>query len=167
MTRYGAIAAAQLLLSPINRTSSQLGKTACLVLGLFALTSAGGNGLLLAEERPGLGCISEMALPVYAGVFWQAQITGTAIVRIVLGPKGTPSDVQVVESPHAFLKNWLPEWFKKSSFLPGCGGQTIQITLKYRLDGARRESPDNHIVIRFPGTFEITAYPPILHQTID
>jgi hypothetical protein len=61
----------------------------------------------------------------------------------------------------------LPVWFKKSSFLRQCAGKTIELTLKYRLEGLRSESPDNQVVIKFPDTFEITAHPPILHQTID
>jgi len=172
MTRYGAIVAAQSAPSPTTRTSLKtlgvLSKMASLVLGLFALGIVGSNALLLAdEEQPGLACISDMALPVYAGIFWQAQITGTAKVRIAMSPGGTPSEVRVLESPHAFLTTWLPDWFKKSSFLPQCGGKTIDLTIKYRLEGLRRESPDNQVVIKFPGTFEITAHPPILHQTID
>jgi hypothetical protein len=148
-----------------------LRKTARALLRLFALTAltmAGGKGLLLAEEeQSGLACISDMALPVYAGIFWQAQITGTGRVRIVLSSHGMPLEVRVLDSPHAFLTTWLPLWFKKSSFLPQCGGKTVQLILKYRLEGPRRESPDNQVVIKFPGTFEITAYPPILHEQIN
>ncbi len=144
------------------------GKPAGIVLGLLALSTASGNGSLLAEqEQPGLACISDMALPVYAGILWQAQVTGTVKVRIALSPGGTPSEVRVIESPHPSFTIWLPGWFKKSSFLPQCGGKTIALTIKYRLEGLRSESPDNQIVIKFPDTFEITAHPPILHQTID
>jgi hypothetical protein len=146
--------------------SGVLSKLARIVLILFALRLAGSNCLLFANE-PGLACVSEMALPVYAGIFWQAQITGTVRLRIVLSPDGTPSEVLVLESPHAFLTTWLPRWFQKSSFLPRCGGKSIGLTIIYRLEGARRESPDNQVKIKFPGTFEITARPPILHQTID
>lgn len=120
----------------------------------------------LAEEQPGLACVGEMALPVYSGVIWQARITGTARVRIALDARGRPSEVRV-ESPHVSLTNWLTWWFKKSSFLQQCGGQTIDLTFKYRLEGANHEMPDNQIVIKYPGTFEITAYPPILHVAID
>src|SRR5882762_4128383 len=170
MTRYGALAAAQSVRSPTDRISLQtlkvLRKMAGVLLGIFVLGIAGSNGLLLAEEKQsGLACISDMALPVYAGILWQAQITGTARVRIALSPGGTPSEVRVIESPHASFAIWLPGWFKKSSFLPQCAGKTIELTLKYRLEGLRRESPDNQVVIKFPDTFEITAHPPILHQT--
>jgi hypothetical protein len=81
-----------------------------------------------------------MALPVYAGIFWQAQITGTVKVKIALSSGGTPSEVRVIESPQASFAIWLPGWFKKSSLLPQCAGKTIELTLKYRLDGLKRES---------------------------
>jgi len=153
---------------PILAKLRVFGKPAGIVIGLLALSAASGNGSLLGEqEQPGLACISDMALPVYAGIFWQAQVTGTVKVRIALSPGGTPSEVRVIESPHPSFTIWLPGWFKKSSFLPQCGGKTIALTIKYRLEGLRRESPDNQIVIKFPDTFEITAHPPILHQTID
>jgi hypothetical protein len=120
-----------------------------------------------AADVPALGCIETVALPVYAGIFWQAQITGTVNVEIAIGHGGAPLDVQVLESPHALLTKWLPDWFKKSVFQSACGGQTIHITLIYRLEGERREAPENQVVIRYPGTFEITAHPPILHPTVD
>jgi hypothetical protein len=169
MTPHGEIAAAKSVPSPTTRISLQaLSKMASAVLGLLALGMGQGSGFLLAEEeQPGLACISEMAVPVYAGMFWQAQTTGTVKVRIALSPGGTPSEVRVVESPHPSFTIWLPGWFKKSSFLTQCGGKTIELTFKYRLEGLRRESPDNEVVIKFPDTFEITAHPPILHQTID
>jgi hypothetical protein len=172
MTRYGAIAVAQSVLSPTGRISSQalivVRTLGIILVGLFAWGITIGNDLLLAEEKqPGMACISDMALPVYAGIFWQAQTTGTVKVKIALSSGGTPSEVQVIESPHPSFAIWLPGWFKKSSFLPQCGGKTIELTIKYRLEGLRRESPDNQVVIKFPDTFEITAHPPILHQTID
>ena len=137
-----------------------MASAASVVLALFAFAS------LSADEVPALGCINEMAVPVYAGVIWQARIVGTATVKLSLRADGSPSEVHV-ESPHVSLTNWLTWWFMKTSFLPRCGGQTIQLAIKYRLQGEKRESPENEVTVKFPNTFEITAHPPILHQTIN
>jgi hypothetical protein len=107
-----------------------------------------------------------MELPVYSGVIWQARIAGTATVHIDLNSAGAVANIDV-QSPHAALTNWLKLWFKKSSFLSECGGQTIQFTLRYRLDGAPHDKPENQIVLKFPDTIEITAYPPILRGIVN
>jgi hypothetical protein len=135
-----------------------------------ALTAAflvcAGNSLLGAADRPALACIQDMALPVYSGPIWQAQITGTATVGIGLDVRGVPSEVRVA-SPHVALTKWLTEWFKKSLFLPECGGQTITLILKYRLEGPSHEKPENKVVLKYPGTIEFIAYPPILRPSVD
>jgi hypothetical protein len=119
-----------------------------------------------AADRAALGCIQDVALPAYSGLIWQARITGTATVRIGLDAHGAPSEVDV-ESPHVAMTNWLRGWAKKSSFLPECGGQTIALTLKYRLEGSNHETPENRVVLKYPGTIEFIAYPPVPHVSVD
>jgi hypothetical protein len=119
-----------------------------------------------AEQSSGLGCISEIALPVYGSLPWLAQITGTARVTIHLDTSGKPVHLDV-HSPHKALTDWVKGMLTKSSFLGSCGGQTVHLVFKYRLDGERREAPDNHVVVKSPGTFEITASPPALHQIVN
>ena len=162
MIPYGATAATQLT----SHSALRLNPVARAVLGLLALAASGPNGFISGEERPGLSCIKEMEVPVYRSLPWLAQETGTVMARIALNTGGKPSDISI-ESPHKALTGWVTAWLRKSSFLPACGGQTIQLTFTYRLEGERRELPDNRIVIKFPGIFEITAHPPILHQTVD
>ena len=120
-----------------------------------------------ADERSVLSCISNLPVPVYEGLLWQAQLTGIVAVRIVVGPDGAASEVQVVQSPHEFFKTWLPTRLKKSMFLTECGGQTLELTFKFHLEGLRSEAPVNRVVVKSPGTFEITASPPILHETVN
>ncbi len=120
-----------------------------------------------AEDQSALSCISSLAVPGYAGLFWKAQTTGDVRLRLVLSKEGAVSDVRVVESPHPSFAIWLPQWFKKSSFLSRCGGKTLEITLRYQLEGKPSESPDNRIVVKYPDTFEIIASPPISHPIVD
>jgi hypothetical protein len=124
------------------------------------------TGALVAQDRSDLACIQELAVPAYSSLIWQARITGTATVQISLSATGSPTEVRV-QSPHVALTNWLSLWFKKSSFLPVCGGKTLNLTLVYRLEGANQETPDNRIVIRYPATIDITAHPPIPHVIVD
>jgi hypothetical protein len=121
---------------------------------------------LHAENISGFECVDRMMLPVYAGLVWKAQITGTATVRIGVSSEGTISDVKV-ESPHVALTGWVSGTLKRALFRKECYGRTIVLTFKYTLEGREREAPDNQIVIRHPGTVEILAHPPILRQIID
>lgn len=125
-----------------------------------------GSSLLEAADRAALGCIQDVELPVYSSLIWQARITGTAVVKIALDTGGRPIDVHV-DGPHVALTNWLTLWFKKSSFLSECDGQTITLTLRYRLEGPNHERPENRVVLKYPGTIEFVAYPPIPHSTVD
>jgi hypothetical protein len=107
-----------------------------------------------------------MTLPVYGSLPWIAQITGTASVTIRLDHSAKVQNLEV-ESPHKALTEWVEGWLTRSSFLDSCGGQTVQLTFKYLLEGERRNAPENRVVVKFPGTFEITASPPILHQIVN
>jgi hypothetical protein len=133
---------------------------------LFSACWAARRASEYAQDRNGLACIQEMSVPEYIGVLWQARIVGTANVEISLDANGVPADVRV-QSPHVSMTNWLAGWFKKSSFLPVCGRQTISLRFVYRLEGAKRDKPDNQIVIKYPGTFEITAHPPDLPNIVN
>jgi hypothetical protein len=124
------------------------------------------NGDLHAEEISGFGCVDQMTLPVYAGLVWQAQITGTATARILLNSEGSALHVKI-DSPHKALTGWVAGTLSKASFLKECKGRTIELIFKYRLEGQKREAPDNQIVVKHPGTVEITAYPPILHPIVN
>ena len=120
-----------------------------------------------AAQRSGLSCISNLSIPVYGGLLWQAQLTGTVSVTVVVTAGGAASEITVLQSPHEFFRLWLPLRLKTSVFLPECAGRNIELTFRYSLVGPRREAPDNQVVVKSPGIFEITASPPILHQTID
>jgi hypothetical protein len=167
MIRSGGTAVEQSAISLTNRIRivSRLARRCW--TGIVAIATLLICHPLLAEQPSALACISNLPVPVYDGLLWQAQLTGTVVVRVVAGSDGAASEVQMVQSPHEFFKIWLPTWLKESRFLTECVGQTLELTFKYRLEGLRREAPDNHVVIKSPGIFEITASPPILHQTID
>ena len=133
----------------------------CLIAHLF-----GGNGLLRAEEYPAAGCIKQLSLPLYGSLPWQAQLTGTVRANMVLGSTGVVKELRV-EGPHAALTEWVRSHLRNATFLPVCGSQTIELTFSYHLEGARHELPDNQVVIKYPGTFEVTAFPPVLHMSVD
>lgn len=160
MIRFGAIAAMQFF--PFRIPAIEVPRIALIVA--FGITAS--PTLARAEEASALGCINEMAVPVYGSIPWLAQISGTAMVIVRLDPSAKPLDIDV-QSSHKALTDWVRGWLRKSTFLSGCAGKTVRLLFKYHLEGERRESPDNHVVVRFPGTFEITASPPVLHQTID
>ena len=122
---------------------------------------------LSAEEVPALWCIDKMEVPVYEGIFWQAQITGNALISILVAKDGKASEVKVKSSPHPAMNMWLERSFRKATFLKNCVGETLQIALQYKLDGRLTENPENRIAVEYPGKFIITAGPPILHGSID
>jgi hypothetical protein len=107
-----------------------------------------------------------MTLPVYAGLVWQAQLTGTATVRVVLNAEGKALEIKV-DSPHKALTGWVAGTLTRASFLKQCGGRTLELVFKYRLEGQKRNTPDNQIVVKHPGTVEVIAFPPILHQIVN
>ena len=118
-------------------------------------------------DRSGFNCLESMTVPEYVGVIWQARITGTAKVTVTLDQNATASLIQV-DSPHASLSNWLKWWFgNEVSFRRACRGKTVDFELNYALEGEKRETPDNQVVIKYPNGFQITAHPPILHPTIN
>ena len=166
MMRYIGTVAVRSVILRINDKWPELRRIVGVALCLVGLAITGCNSLLFAADRPGLWCISKSSLPVYAGLPWQAQLTGTATARIIVGSEGKPLEIKVAGT-HGALTAWVKGWLNRTSFLPECKGQTIDLKFEYRLEGARREFPDNQIVIKFPGTFEITAHPPILRQNVD
>lgn len=135
------------------------------IIGL-ATVLAGSIGTVAAQDFSDIGCIEEMSIPSYTGVLWQARIVGTAKIEIALDAGGAPAKV-LVQSPHISMTNWLTSSFKRSSFLPICGGRTIHLTFVYKLEGDQQDKPDNRITIKHPGTFEITAHPPKLPEIVN
>lgn len=133
-----------------------------LICALLLIAASG----LSAQDRPAIGCFSELKLPGYEGLVWQAAITGTAIVKITLNREGRPAAVNV-ESPHSLLSDWLRRRFNQSSYLPVCAGQTLTLTLKYRLEGEPREAPDNRVIMSGGDAFEFIAHGPVPHITVD
>ena len=134
---------------------------------LFGFVLLNGTTFLYAEDVPALWCIDKMELPVYEGIFWQAQITGNALVSILVAKDGKASDVKVKSSPHPAMTLWLERSFRKAIFLNTCVGKTLEIALQYKLEGRLTENPENRITIRYPGEFVIMAGPPLLHGSID
>lgn len=135
---------------------------------LAALIGAGlcGRGQLNAQAGPGLECIEQMTLPVYAGLVWQAQVVGVATVRLVVSWDGSASEV-TIESPHKTLTAWVAGALRSARFRRECKGQAVVLTFKYSLQGEKRAAPDNQITVRHPGIVEIRAHPPVLRETVD
>lgn len=168
MTKYGVTAAQSFNRFRIIRTKSvsRPRNPQCAVgVALLAVVVLSVSPLL-AEDASSLSCIQQVEVPVYAGVLWQARISGTATVRATLDEHGRPSKIRV-DSPHPSLTKWLTSWFNHAAFLPQCGGRTMTVELTYMLEGAKRESPDNRVILKYPGIIQIIAHPPILHPSVD
>lgn len=167
MTKSGGVVAERLPASLIHRTRSRFNIAVRPFTAIVLAAASLFCSPTFAEQRSALSCISNLSVPLYGGLLWQAQLTGIVSVKVVVGAGGAAKDVTVLESPHEFFRLWLPVRLKASAFLAECVGQTLQFTFKYSLVGPRRDAPDNQVVIKSSGVFEITASPPILHPTID
>jgi hypothetical protein len=121
-------------------------------------------GLAIAQQAPlsGLGCVVDMPIPTYRGVFWIAQVTGEAKVTITIGAGGAPASVDVQSTQRALVA-WLKSDLQGSVFIDRCAGQTVEIKFIYRLVGGGEEEPRNEVRFRGPATFEVVARPPIPH----
>lgn len=115
-------------------------------------------------QPSGLSCIKEMTLPVYGGALWLANVKGAAKVQISLDSAGNASDVNVT-APYPSMAEWLKHWFRAATFVPECGDKPVVLNLIYKLEGPAQTSPDNHVIVKGPNTFEVTAHPslPVLH----
>lgn len=78
MIRFGAIAATQSF--PFRIPAIEVPRIALIVA--FGITAS--PTLARAEEASALGCINEMAVPVYGSIPWLAQISGIAMVIVRL-----------------------------------------------------------------------------------
>jgi hypothetical protein len=147
MIRFGEIAGVPFLCSRIDRNRCSRWRTAFLGF-VFVMGSCGAPGMRAGDL--GFGCVDRMTLPVYGGLVWQGQITGTATARIAVNLQGRSSDVKV-ESPHEALTLWIAGAIRRTSFRRECNGRTIELIFKYKLEGPPRAAPDNQIVFRYPG----------------
>ena len=163
MTRFGRTVEKQSRASLTNLIKPTFRRVLLSWICMVGLSSAPICNSVIAAQRSALACINNLSLPVYDSLVWQAQITGTAVLQVKVASDGTASEVQVLQVPHKVFKEWLQRVTKESTFLTECAGQTLELTFKYNLEGLRREAPDNRVVVRAPGIFEITASPPILH----
>lgn len=108
-------------------------------------------------------CAKELKVPLYnPGPIWQAQLSGTASVRITI--KGAKAESVTVTGVHEGLGEWIKTELSESVFNQVCDAMTIEMTLTYRLEGRRARSPISEVRYLPPNDFIITARPPIIEH---
>jgi hypothetical protein len=133
-----------------------------LTLVLLVLVCASVPAAAQQTSQNGIACIVDLPIPVYRGVFWIAQVTGEATVKISIGAEGATAGVEV-ESTQRALVAWLKSALAQSTFLKSCAGQTVEMKFVYRLAGSEDEDPRNEVRLKGPAIFEVIARPPVPH----
>jgi hypothetical protein len=137
--------------------------TTCLALMSFLSVCPLAIGQTLPPR--GLECVSELSIPGYRALIWQARVTGKARVLLRVGSGGKPVLVDV-ESEEPKLSAWIKASFPKWSMLEVCAGTLVEIRFVYKLQGEESAEPRNEIVLRNANTFEIIAHPPITRTNV-
>ena len=101
--------------------------------------------------------------PLYnPGLIWQAQLSGTASVRIAI--KGAKAESVTVTGVHDGLAHWIKTQLSESVFNQVYHAMTIEMTLTYKLEGRRARSPISEVRYLPPNDLLITARPPIIEH---
>ena len=132
---------------------------AVVLLGIHSVQLAG-QTMNPATPRMDLACVDNLSIPVYWGLAWTVQASGTVRALISIGSDGIQTKIEI-QSPFPILKGWVEKSLKDSHFHDRCGGQTVEINFIYQFRGNPNSDPKNEVQFKGPNTFVVIAYPPI------
>jgi len=82
-------------------------------MGIFTTSD---DGFVASSTNP---IITKWAKPKYPEVARMAQVEGTVIVKVLVGPDGSVIEAQVIQSVHSLLNKAAIEAAYKCKFIPG------------------------------------------------
>jgi len=110
------------------------------------------------SSKADVTCIEDLQVPLYDGLAWIAQATGSFEASIMIGPG--PARLTAVHGGPPVIAELLKAALAEATFSHRCDRRTLEIHFIYRLEGAPDNSPHNRIRVKRDDTFEIVARPP-------
>lgn len=111
---------------------------------------------------PHMSCIETLEIPAYPALATQGRMEGGVFrVSIDPGQAGTARRIRIDSNSHykPFFEPAIQASMRKSSFLPACSSQTVEVVFNFTLgDNPPRET----VAFRYPNEFWITAQVPLV-----
>ena len=90
-----------------------------------------------AQTEANLGCITELALPVYPMIALLSQTRGEVIAAVTVNADGQGE--VALEGP-AMLRSAVKEQFDNARFDPVCRGKVVRLTFRFEITGVASDS---------------------------